>query len=220
MHKREFPNFLASTAETTDDGRLFAPSAERNAGPIADLLARVAPETGRALEIAAGTGQHAATFAARLPGLHWQPTDVDPTRLASIDAYAAQSGTNTIAPALQLDATSHGWAATHGPRDLILVCNLLHLISETEARTLIAEAAACLAPAGCFIAYGPFKRGGVLISEGDVSFDTRLREHDPEVGYKDDKRIIDWATKDGLILVETAEMPANNLAFVFERPAG
>jgi len=219
MHKRDFPNFLASTAEDKGDGRLYAPSADRNAGPIGDLLARVAPMSGRALEIAAGTGQHAAAFASRLPGLDWQPTDVDADRLSSIDAYTAQSGATSIAPALQLDATAPGWAETLGPRDLVILCNLLHLVSDTEARTLLAEAAACLAPGGRFVLYGPFRRGGELVSEGDQSFDSRLRAHDPEVGYKDDNQIIDWTTEDGLTLVETVEMPANNLAFVLERPA-
>ena len=47
-----------------------SPAAERNQGPIlAQLLALLAP-TGAALEIASGTGQHAAPFAAALFVIH------------------------------------------------------------------------------------------------------------------------------------------------------
>ena len=54
------PPATASFATATGTGaRLHAPSAERNAGPIGDLLTRLAPERGRALELASGTGQHA-----------------------------------------------------------------------------------------------------------------------------------------------------------------
>ncbi|HZF83103.1 MAG TPA: DUF938 domain-containing protein, partial [Burkholderiaceae bacterium] len=52
-----------------------SPASERNKVPIlAELLLRL-PPTGRAMEVAAGTGQHAAHFAAALPGWQWQPTE-------------------------------------------------------------------------------------------------------------------------------------------------
>ncbi|MCB2142384.1 MAG: DUF938 domain-containing protein, partial [Rhodobacteraceae bacterium] len=40
------------------DARRVAASAGRNTGAILDVLGRHAPERGRALELAAGTGQH------------------------------------------------------------------------------------------------------------------------------------------------------------------
>ncbi|MEO5658518.1 MAG: DUF938 domain-containing protein, partial [Polaromonas sp.] len=45
----------------------FSPAADRNKQPILDVLRELLPESGNALEIASGTGQHVAWFAASLP---------------------------------------------------------------------------------------------------------------------------------------------------------
>ena len=217
MPKRDVPS-TASFAETTPDGRLFAPSAARNAGPLGDLLADLAPARGSALELASGTGQHVAAFAARLPGLHWQPTEIDPARRTSIDAYLAEAGLANTAPAQDLDATRPGWGADHAGQALILLVNLLHLISAAEAQILITEAATALSPEGLFLVYGPFMRTGELTSEGDRTFHASLTAQDGEIGYKDDGEIIAMMQAAGLDLVRVVEMPANNLALVARRP--
>ncbi|UWQ79668.1 DUF938 domain-containing protein [Leisingera sp. S132] len=217
MPVRSVPG-AASVAEP-QGGKLFAPSAARNAAAICDLLAQVAPPQGRALELASGTGQHAVAYAARLPGLIWQPTEVDAIRRTSIRAYADEAGLPNIAPPNELDATAADWGTEHAGQDLIVLVNLLHLISEGEARTLIREAAAALAPSGRFVIYGPFMRGGNLISEGDRAFHTAITAHDPETGYKDDTEVIRWLQAAGLELVQAVEMPASNLALVAQKPA-
>ena len=115
-----------------------------------------------------------------------------------------------------LNATQSGWSKTIPAKDLITLANLLHLISSAEAETLISEAAKTLAPKGKLALYGPFKRNGVLTSEGDITFDANLREHDPETGYKDDQWVITTAKSAGLTHATTLEMPANNLALIFQ----
>lgn len=207
----------AASVATPQDGKLFAPAAARNAGAIGELLHSVAPDEGRALELASGTGQHVVAHAARLPGLTWQPTEVDAARRDSIRAYIQEAGLDNILPPVALDATAPGWAAQYGGQDLIVLVNLLHLVSEAEAKCLITEAAAALAPGGRFVIYGPFTRGGALTSEGDRSFDAALRAHDPETGYKDDFDVIDWLHDAGLELLQAVEMPANNLALAAEK---
>ena len=71
------------------DTRITAPSAARNREPILHALRRQLPASGTVLEVASGTGEHVAYFAAALPGLQWQPTDPDADRRASIDAWIA-----------------------------------------------------------------------------------------------------------------------------------
>ena len=208
----------ASVAHPSEDGRMFAPSAARNAADIATLVADHAPASGRALEIASGTGEHAVTFARAMPGLDWQPTDIDSARRASVDAHAAVAGLPNLRPAIPLDATTPGWGARHAGQDLIVLVNLLHLISEAEAKTLIAEVTQALAPGGHFILYGPFLRDGETTSEGDTAFHGSLRAQDPDIGYKDDWDVIDWLHTNWLELIQVVEMPANNLAFVARRP--
>ena len=90
----------ASVAHPSDDGRMFAPSAARNAADISTLVADHAPASGRALEIASGTGEHAVTFAKAMPGLVWQPTDLDAARRSSVDAHAAVAGLDNLRPAI------------------------------------------------------------------------------------------------------------------------
>lgn len=209
----------ASVAHPSDDGRMFAPSAARNAADIAALVAQHAPASGHALEIASGTGEHAVIFARAMPDLDWQPTDIDPARRASVDAHAGVAGLANLRAAIDLDATASGWGAAHAGQDLIVLVNLLHLISEAEARTLIAEVAQALAPGGLFILYGPFLRDGETTSDGDRTFHASLRAQDPEIGYKDDWDVIDWIHANWLDLVQVVEMPANNMAFVARRPA-
>ncbi len=102
-------------------------------------------------------------------------------------------------------------------RDLILVVNLLHLISEPEARVLIHEAAQASRRAAVSSFTAPFLRDGEATSEGDARFHTSLQAQDPDIGYKSDWDVIDWLHAGFLELVEVVEMPANNLAFVARR---
>jgi SAM-dependent methyltransferase len=208
----------ASVAEPQAGGKLYAPAAARNADALCAVLTQHGPASGTALEIASGTGQHIVTFASALPGLNWQPSEIDPARRISIDAHVAEAGLTNVAPAMPLDACAPGWAATRAPFDLIVLVNLLHLISDPEAKVLISEASRALAPGGTFVFYGPFKRAGALTSEGDARFDAELRSADPLIGYKDDLDIADWMGKAGLDLTDPLELPANNLAFVARKP--
>lgn len=207
----------ASVARTLEGAKLSAPAAARNAQYICELLSRHAPQSGYALELASGTGQHVVAFAQALPALRWQPTEVAEDRLASIDAYRADVPDAQIKPAKFLDATQSGWSANWPHQDCIVLINLLHLISTPQAETLIREAVTALAPGGCFVLYGPFKRGGLLTSDGDTRFDADLRGTDPAIGYKNDDDIAAWLQASGAAKVTRIEMPANNLTFIARR---
>lgn len=204
----------ANVAAPLQGAKLHAPSAARNADALCRLLKAHAPETGTALEIASGTGQHVVAFARAMPRLIWQPTEIDPARRASIDAYRAEESLANLRPAASLDATVPGWSAVQGGHVLIVLVNLLHLIPEEAAHTVVTEAVAALSPGGRFVLYGPFLRDGRTTSEGDAAFHQQLSAADPAIGYKDDRQIELWISAAGAANVQRIEMPANNLAFV------
>ncbi len=203
-----------NAAPVTPDGRRHAPSAARNAGPILDVLRRELPATGRLLEIASGSGQHAAAFATALPGIDWQPSDVDPLNLTSIRAWASAANQR---PPVVLDGAQPGWAGVWRPLDGLLLVNLLHLIAATSVSALLAEGCAALGPGGVFLIYGPFLRDGIATSDGDAAFDASLRAQDPRIGYKDVADIVAQLRGHGL-RVARQDMPANNLMLVARKP--
>ena len=204
--------------ETTTDGRCISPSNDRNAASIlAVLQAEVSPR-GRLLEIASGTGQHAAQFSAALPGVVWQPTDVNPSNLSSISAWGAHTGAPNLQPPVVLDATSPGWSDHWRDQDVILLVNLLHLIPALATQILLAQAALALAAHGVLLIYGPFLRDGKATSDGDAAFDARLRAENPAVGYKDLGWVAGELSAAGLS-VKVQDMPANNLMLMARKQA-
>lgn len=196
------PRLPDSGAATDAQGRRHAPSTARNAGPILDVLRQVLPAEGRMLELASGTGQHARVFTDALPGWHWQPSDLDPGNLASIRAWA--EGQPRIAAPLVLDAARPGWQV--GRWDAVLLVNLLHLIAEPAAETVLAGICAAADRA---VIYGPFLRAGRATSPGDAAFDADLRAHG--AGYKDLGWVVAALSRHGFA-TRLYEMPANNLA--------
>ena len=216
VYRTKLPD-TASVAVSQGDGRLFAPSAERNSAPIVNLIKRIAPEPGNALEIASGTGQHIVQLALSLPNIIWSPSDVEGERLKSISAWVESENLLNIKPPIYLDATETGWAKSLPKSDFILLVNLLHLISWDETETLISELSIALKTKGIALVYGPFMRNGQLISEGDKNFHTSLIQTDPDIGYKNDLEMLTLFSNSGLVHLETVEMPANNAAFVLQK---
>jgi len=196
-----------------NDGRQFAPSAGRNIDPILDVLSRHAPASGRALEIASGTGQHMARLTAKFPGLTWQPTDLDPLRMASIEAWRAHCGLSNFNAPVTMDA-SQPWPDEFGGLSLVCLVNVLHLIADAPARAILRNTAQAVATGGIFTIYGPFKRGEAFASDADRAFDHDLRARDPSTGYKTIVWVEDTLRDCGFDIVEQAQMPASNLMVV------
>lgn len=89
-------------------------------------LKQLLPQEGLVLEVASGTGQHVAHFAAALPSLQFQPTDVTSEGFDSIRAYTVQLP-NVLPPAV-LDASLpvEQWPVK-GPCAAVLVANVTHI---------------------------------------------------------------------------------------------
>jgi SAM-dependent methyltransferase len=194
---------------------LSAPAAERNKGPILGILERVLPDGGLVLEIASGTGQHVVHFAQGLPHLLWQPSDPDPQARASIAAWIAETGAPNILQPLELDVRSEPWPVSHC--DAIVCINMIHVSPWIATQALFDGAARVLADAGVVYLYGPYSVEGRHTAPSNAAFDASLRAQDPEWGVRDLEKVIASATAHGFTILETADMPANNLSVTFQR---
>ena len=194
-------------------GGLHAAAAERNREPILEVLRRTLPARGLVLEIASGTGQHAAFFARALPALRWQPSDASTAHLASIRAWSAASGADNIAPAVLLDVELQPWPVSHA--DAVVNINMIHVAPWSATEALFEGAARILAAGGVLFLYGPFKRDGRHTADSNQRFDERLRAEDPRWGVRDVTDVEQVAAAAGFRLAEVVAMPANNLSLVF-----
>jgi Protein of unknown function (DUF938) len=207
-------------SRTGADARQYAPAAERNAGPILDVLGRHLLRAGTILEIGSGTGQHVVACAAAHPELLWQPSDPDPAARASIAAWTAARKLANVRAPLDIDVTAADW--TRGLELSLqgLVCiNLLHIAPWAACTGLMAGAAALLAPGGPLYLYGPFKRGGRHTAPSNAEFDRYLRACDPSWGVRDVEEVVESAAHHGLARVDIVPMPANNLSVILRQAA-
>lgn len=206
---------MAETGSPQADARRHSPAAERNRVPILAQLLSWLPARGRALEIAAGSGQHAMHFAAGLPGWLWQPSDPDAGALASIGAWRAAAGLPNLLPPVALDVSAPQWPVAYAC-DAIFCANMLHIAPWRACGALMHGAARHLAAQGQLILYGPFLVDGVATAPGNVAFDADLRARDPAWGLRRLADVQAEAAAAGLELRARAQMPANNLMLRFE----
>lgn len=129
---------------STAGARRSAPAAMRNREPIAAVLGEWLPSKGLVLEIASGTGEHAAYFARNFPALDWQPTDVHVDALSSIAAWREEARLSNLLPPLILDASSADWPLQRA--DAVLSINMVHISPWAAALGLLDGAARILKP--------------------------------------------------------------------------
>ncbi len=197
------------------DTRLRAPAVARNRNAILDVLRRVLPSRGLVLEIASGSGEHAAHFAAAFPDLVFQPSDPDPKARASIDAWSASSGLENIRPALALDAARAPWPLARA--DAVLCINMTHISPFSATEGLLRQAGEILPSGAMLYLYGPYMREGVETAESNLAFDAWLRAHNPQWGLRDLGAVAALARESGFLAPEIVEMPANNVSAIFRR---
>lgn len=197
------------------DPRRHAPATDRNRDPILAVLRDALPPQGLVLEVASGTGQHAAHFAAALPAVTWQPSDPDPGLRASIEGWRAQTALPNLRAPLALDAATHPWPLERA--DAVVCINMIHIAPWTAGLGLLRGAGAVLPPGGPLLLYGPFRRGGAHTAPSNAAFDADLKARDPSWGVRDLEAVEAAARDHGLALAGVVEMPANNLTVLFRR---
>lgn len=185
----------------------------RNRAPLLAVLRQVLPTAGHVLEIASGSGEHAAHFALALPGLVWQPSDADAAALASISAWT--DGIANIRPPLTIDAASAEWPITRA--DALVCINMIHIAPWAACEGLMAGAARILPPGAPLILYGPFRRAGLPTAASNEAFDASLKDRDPCWGLRDLESVTALAAAHGLTFDRLIEMPANNISVIHRR---
>lgn len=191
----------------------FAPSCERNQGPILEVLQRHLGTTRRVLEIGSGSGQHAVHFAAAMPWLAWQCSD-RADNLSGIAAWRDEAALANTPPAIELDVDGP-WPGNGF--DAVFTANSLHIMGWPQVEAFFAGVGKVLQEDGLLIVYGPFNYGGDFTSDSNRAFDQWLKDRDPASGIRDFEVVDALARAIGLALVEDNAMPANNRALVWQK---
>jgi len=195
--------------------RRSAPAALRNREPIAEVLGEWLPKRGLVLEIASGTGEHAAFFAERFPALEWQPSDVHLDALTSIAAWREASDLPNLRPPLTLDAASADWPVRAA--DAVLSINMVHISPWASALGLLDGAAAILPSGAPLILYGPWLKGDIPAAPSNLEFDADLKRRDPSWGLRRVEDFAVAAAPRGFALEALRPMPANNLMMLWRK---
>jgi SAM-dependent methyltransferase len=187
---------------------------ERNKGPILKVLQEAFAGCTHVLEIGSGTGQHAVHFAAGLPHLVWQASDVA-EHLPGIRAWRDEAALPNLPAPIALDLNHARWPALDA--DAVFTSNTLHIVSWPEVRILFARIGALLPEGAVLAVYGPFNYGGQHTSESNARFDAMLRERDPRSGIRNFEDVDGLAREQGFVLARDVPMPANNRTLVWVR---
>lgn len=191
------------------DDRRSSPAAQRNLAPIIAVLEGWLPASGTVLEVASGTGEHAAAFAEHFPELDWQPSDPDPDALRSIAAWRGADGSDNLAPPIALDVRDGEWPIDRA--NAIIAINMVHISPWIASLGLLNGAARLLESGAPLILYGPWIEQGVATAPSNLAFDSDLRARDAEWGLRDIDSFAQVARERGFSLAERRPMPANNL---------
>jgi SAM-dependent methyltransferase len=177
----------------------------------------------RILEVASGTGEHAALFASMLKNLKYQPTEPDVEMHKSINAWCESLQPEIVAYPLQLDISIPSLFKSTLPFDYcnesvdaIICINMIHISPFTCTHGLFELAKEVLQENGLLYTYGPYRVNGTMV-QSNVEFDTSLKSRNSEWGVRDLEAVCLVANECGFELTEKIDMPANNLSLIFKK---
>lgn len=190
------------------------PAAERNKQPILEVLKRVLPERGSLLEIASGTGQHAAHFVDGLSGWTVQPSDCAPEHFETLRRRVALVANDRLLAPIALDVTQEPPALSPSA---IYCANMIHIAPWSASVGLFTVGAKLLGPGGLLLTYGPYSLHGEHTAASNARFDESLKARNSEWGVRDVDDLLVISRDRGFELIESCVMPANNLLLVWRR---
>ena len=187
---------------------------ERNKGPILEVLRSELTSAASVLEVGSGTGQHAVHFAARLPHLLWQASELPEHLPALAERVRLEGGENLRVP-LALDVRDDPWPLA--PLDAVFSANTLHIMSWSAVREFFRGVGGVLRSPGVLCIYGPFRFRGAHTSDSNAEFDRWLKARDPLSGVRDFEALDALARAAGLKFAADHAMPANNRTLVWRK---
>jgi hypothetical protein len=194
--------------------KAFSEACVRNKAHILTVLREVLANRRLVLEIGSGTGQHAVHFAAGLPHLIWQASDVA-RNLPGIRSWREEAALANLPEPIELDVDWPYWPTVSA--DAVFTANTLHIVSWPQVQALFERTGYLLPPDGMLVVYGPFNYGGRYTSQSNAGFDAMLRAHDPHSGIRDFDAVEALARRYAFALERDVAMPANNRTLVFRR---
>jgi SAM-dependent methyltransferase len=194
----------------------FSPSCEQNQRPIYEVLEKAFRGRKKVLELASGTGQHAVFFAARMPDLIWQTSDLA-NNLPGIREWLFEAALPNTPWPLELSSENSPWPVKDV--DAVFCANAVHIMSWPSVERLFQGIGEVLTPFGLLALYGPFNYNGHYTSESNRQFDESLKSQNPASGVRDFEAIQKLAEAHGFVLLEDIEMPANNRTLIWQKRA-
>ena len=187
--------------------KCFAEACERNRDPILAVLREVLPQSGEVLEIASGTGQHAAYFSRNLPNLVWQPSDLAHA-FPSINAWREEFWAPNLYSPILIDLLGTNNVTIRA--DAIVCINVVHIVAWEGVEHLFKIAATVLEPAGILYFYGPYRYSDRILEPSNSAFDCWLKENNPVSGIRDYAAVESLANSNGFLFGGDIPMPSNN----------
>lgn len=190
----------------------FSESSEQNKAVIFEVIEPYLGHGTQVLEIGSGTGQHAVYFAAKLPGIIWQTSDLE-QNLVAIKSWIDDSDLSNLPKPIELDASLQWKNETY---DLIFSANTFHIMNQDQVEQCLLRCTGCLKAKGHLVVYGPFNYNGEYTSASNERFDGWLKSRDPQSGIKHFEWVNEIAERSGLDLVGDIAMPANNRILIWQ----
>ncbi|HCS90928.1 MAG: DUF938 domain-containing protein [Thiohalocapsa sp. PB-PSB1] len=199
----------------------YSEACEQNKAPILAIIAPLFARSQHVLEIGSGTGQHAVHFAAAMPHLRWQCSDVA-AQLPGIRLWLDEAALANLPQPLHLDIDGDSEVDRNdcwpdGQFDAVFSANTAHILSLIQVERMFRGVGRLLPVGAPFALYGPFSENGRHISRSNAEFDRMLRQRDPFSGVRDLEDIRRFADSAGLELEQNLAMPVNNRTLIWRK---